>query len=102
MQVAICCALRSDVGGRAYFINDEETVTFREFVGGLARLQGLSIEKLRSMPYSLAMFIGRMMELGASLIFARKDPPLSRTMVRMIGREFTGDIIAWLTVTVAR
>ncbi len=86
---AICCALRSDAGGRAYFIHDDETVTFRTFVEGLARANGLSIDKLRSMPYGLAFFIGRMMEFFSSLTFAGKDPPLSRTMVRMIGREFT-------------
>lgn len=55
----------------------------------LADLQGLSIGGLKSISYRLAFTVGRLMELGASIRFSKDDPPLSRTMVRMIGREFT-------------
>jgi nucleoside-diphosphate-sugar epimerase len=88
---AIGCALTAETGGRAYFANDTETVTFREFVEGLAKLQGLSTDKLRSMPYGLAFFLGRIMEMGSAIMRSDRDPPLSRTMVRLIGREFTTD-----------
>lgn len=86
---AIECALERGPGGRAYFINDPETVIFRDFVRMVAGLEGLSIDKLPSMPYGLAFFAGRMLE-GAWVLLRRVgDPPLSRSMVRMIGREFT-------------
>jgi len=88
---AVGCVLAAETGGRAYFVNDTETVTFREFVNGLAKLQGLSTDKLRSMPYGLAFFLGRIMEMGAAIIRSDRDPPLSRTLVRLIGREFTTD-----------
>jgi len=88
---AIGCALAAETGGRAYFANDTETVTFREFVDGLAKLQGLSTDKLRSMPYGLAFFLGRIMEMGSAIMRSDRDPPLSRTMVRLIGRECTTD-----------
>jgi nucleoside-diphosphate-sugar epimerase len=84
---AIECALERGTGGRAYFINDRETQTFRELIKMVAASQGLSIDKLRSMPYRLAFTIGRAMELLATATFRKSDPPLSRSMVRMIGRE---------------
>jgi nucleoside-diphosphate-sugar epimerase len=87
-------ALEHGQGGRAYFIRDQEVKTFREFIGLIANSQGLSIEGLRSMPYWLAFTIGRVMEIFARLRFKKDDPPLSRSLVRMIGREFTVDDIA--------
>ncbi|MFN4228923.1 NAD-dependent epimerase/dehydratase family protein [Parvibaculum sp.] len=88
---ALICALQRGEGGKAYFVRDTDNTTFRAFVDGLARLQGLSIDKLRSVPYSVAFLMGRMMEIGARLRRSDQDPPLNRTMVRMIGREFTID-----------
>ncbi len=88
---AIDCALAREVGGRSFFVNDRHETTFREFIAMLAALQGLSIEPLRSMPYWAAFNIGRLMEFGAAIIGLKDDPPLSRTLVRMIGREFTTD-----------
>jgi hypothetical protein len=76
-------------GGHVFFIADQEKLTFREFVASLASVQGLSIEKLRSMPYGIASTLGRLMD--AVWVITRKDgdPPISRSMVRMIGREFS-------------
>jgi nucleoside-diphosphate-sugar epimerase len=86
---AIQCALERGEGGRAFFIKDQEGQTFRAFVASLASLQGLSIDKLRSMPYWLASAVGRL--LDAVWVVTRKhgDPPVSRSMMRVIGREFT-------------
>ena len=88
---ALICALDRGEGGRAYFVRDPDNTTFRAFIDGLAKLQGLSIDTLRSVPYGTAFFMGRMMELGARLRRSDQDPALTRTMVRMIGREFTID-----------
>src|SRR5580692_11838008 len=86
---AIQRALEHGTGGHAYFINDREKITFREFIKNIASLQNLSIEKLRSMPYGLAFAMARVMEVFATITFRKSDPPLSRSMVRMIGREFS-------------
>ncbi len=86
---AINCALASGTGGRAYFVNDEEKQTFREFIGMIASVQNLSIEKLRSIPYPLAFGLGRLMESLAAITFKKSDPPLSRSLVRMIVQAFT-------------
>jgi len=86
---AIQCALERGEGGRAFFIKDQEGQTFREFVASLANLQGLSIDKLRSMPYWLASAIGRLLDTIWAVTRKDGDPPISRSMIRMIGREFT-------------
>lgn len=86
---AVRLALDNGTGGRAYFINDRETTTFRDFIAKLAQLQGRSIKKVRSIPYGLAFTLGRLMEIGAALLRSDNDPPLTRSMIRMIGREMT-------------
>lgn len=88
---AVLGALERGTGGRAYFVNDPEATTFRAFIAMLAGHQGLSIKGIRSVPYPLAFTLGRLMEIGAVVRRAKDDPPLTRTMVRMIGREFTTD-----------
>ena len=86
---AVQCALERGEGGHAFFITDQKKLTFREFVASLASVEGLSIEKLRSMPYGIASTLGRLMD--AVWVITRKDgdPPISRSMIRMIGREFS-------------
>jgi nucleoside-diphosphate-sugar epimerase len=58
---AVQCALEKGAVGRAFFISDQEKLTFLEFVTSLASVQGLFIEKLRSMPYGIASALGRLM-----------------------------------------
>ena len=89
MIEAILCALDRGTGGRAYFINDQETLTFRDFVRMLASLEGLPIDRLPSMPYGAAFFVGHVLEGAWTMLLRPGDPPLSRSMVRMIGRAFT-------------
>jgi nucleoside-diphosphate-sugar epimerase len=86
---AVECALERGDGGRAFFISDRDTQTFREFVASLACLQGLSIDKLRSMPYWLASAVGRLLDTIWAATRRDGDPPISRSMMRMIGREFS-------------
>ncbi len=86
---AVQCALERGAGGRAYFINDRERQTFREFIAMLAGVQGLSIDRVPSMPYRLAFTLGGLLEAAWGVMLRKDDPPLSRSMVRMIGREFS-------------
>jgi nucleoside-diphosphate-sugar epimerase len=88
---AVQCALERGTGGRPYFVNDPDTITFRDFVAQHAHASGLSIDGLRSVPYRVAFTLGRIMETVAALRRSSDDPPLSRTMIRLIGREFTTD-----------
>lgn len=86
---AIECALERDAGGRAFFVADQDKQSFRAFVASLADVQGLSIDKLRSMPYRLASAVGRAMDAIWAVTQKEGDPPVSRSLIRMIGREFT-------------
>lgn len=88
---AIECALERGEGGRAYFIKDLEEQTFREFVASLANLQGLSIEGLHSMPYWSASALGRLLDAVWAVTGKDGDPPISRSMIRLIGRPFSVD-----------
>jgi nucleoside-diphosphate-sugar epimerase len=84
---AIQCALERGEGARAFFINDQEKQTLRAFMASLAGLQGLSIDRVRSMPYWLASTVGRLLEAIWTITRRKSDPPISRSLVRMIGRE---------------
>ena len=86
---AVLCAIGSDAGGRAYFINDRKPTTFRAFVTDIARSLGLDASRAPSLPYGVANGIGGVLETLWSLAGATSDPPLSRAMVRLIGRAFT-------------
>ena len=86
---AVQCAFERGTGGRAYFVADREPTTFRAFVAAIAGVNGLSIDRLRSVPYGLAFTFGRIMEILAAVRFSKVDPPMSRSLARMIGREFT-------------
>jgi nucleoside-diphosphate-sugar epimerase len=86
---AIQCALERGKGARDFFIKAQEGQTFRDFVASLASLQGLSIDKLRSMSYWLASAVGRLLNAVWVVTRRRGDPPVSRSMIRMLGREFT-------------
>jgi nucleoside-diphosphate-sugar epimerase len=75
---AVQCALEQGAGGRAYFVNDQESTTFRAFIASLAGLQGLSIDGIKSVHYPIAFTIGRFMEIGSAVLSRKNDPPLSR------------------------
>ena len=86
---AVECALEHGAGGQAFFITDPEKQTFREFIASLANLQGLSIDTLRSMPYWFASTVGRVLDAVWTITQRKGEPPISRSMMRMIGREFS-------------
>jgi nucleoside-diphosphate-sugar epimerase len=85
----VVAALGATVGGRPYFINDADVTTFRDFATTIASAIGLDISRSRSMSYGVAWQLARVMEVLWALGGAREDPPLSRSMVRLIGRPFT-------------
>lgn len=86
---ALLCALERGRGGGGYFINDPEPTTLRGFLTDLATALGLKIDRAPSLPYGVAWALGAVMEGWARLTHAKTDPPMSRTMVRLIGRPFT-------------
>ena len=55
---AVQCALERGTGGRPVLRQRPRSVTFRDFVAGLAEVDGLSIDGLRSVPYRIAFTLG--------------------------------------------
>lgn len=84
---AILAAERSS-GGQAYFLSDGDVIQFRQWVTTLLHLAGVKPGQL-SIPRWLAWNVARLME-SIWKITRRKDaPPITRTMIRLIGQELT-------------
>lgn len=84
---AILAAERSS-GGQAYFLSDGDVVQFRRWVTTLLQIVGIKPSRL-SIPKWVAWNVARLME-SIWRITRRKDiPPITRTMVRLIGQELT-------------
>lgn len=86
---ALICALDKGAGGAAYFINDAEPATLRGFLTDVGAALGLDVSRSPSFPYGVAWTLATLMEFWARLRRSSDDPPMSRTMVRLIGRRFT-------------
>lgn len=72
--------------GNAYFVADDDAVSFRAFVEGFVGAGAL--DRIRSVPFWVAWQIGGLMQTAANLGLLR-DPPLTRQLVRLIGKPFT-------------
>jgi len=84
---AILAAERSP-GGQAYFLSDGDVVQFRQWVTTLLQIAGVKPGRL-STPRWVAWNGAGLME-SIWKITRRKDvPPITRTMVRLIGQELT-------------
>jgi len=81
-------AARKGENGGIYFLTDGGTVSVRDFLSALIRTQGVT-PGARSMPYGLAMFLGRVIEAVWRLLGLKSHPPLQRTSVLLIGQEVT-------------
>ncbi|MBW4473896.1 MAG: NAD-dependent epimerase/dehydratase family protein [Stenomitos rutilans HA7619-LM2] len=84
---AILAAERSS-GGKAYFLGDDEQVQFREWVTQLLAIAGVAPGNL-SVPYGFAWNAAGLLETIWKLTHRAGVPPLTRTMVRLIGQGFT-------------
>lgn len=84
---AILAAERSP-GGQAYFLSDGDVVQFRRWVTTLLQTVGVNPGRL-SIPRWVAWKVAGFIE-AIWKITRRKDiPPITRTMVRLIGQELT-------------
>jgi nucleoside-diphosphate-sugar epimerase len=77
--------------GRVYFVTDDDTVVFREFVSELLETQGLEPPR-RSIPVPLANAIAAASETAWRKLPLRGEPPLTRFVVWVSSQECTIDI----------
>lgn len=84
---AILAAERSP-GGQAYFLSDGDVVQFRTWVTTLLQIAGVKPGKL-SIPRWVAWNVAGLIETTWRITWRKDVPPITRTMVRLIGQELT-------------
>lgn len=88
---AAMLAANSNRGGVAYFVSDGEDGTLRQVVSDLLATQNTPAPH-GTVPFSVAWFMARMLEMLWRGLTLKGEPPLTRQMLRMIGLPFTLDI----------
>jgi nucleoside-diphosphate-sugar epimerase len=84
---AILAAQRSS-GGQAYFLSDGDVVQFRQWVTTLLHIAGVKPGRL-SIPRWMAWNAAGLIEMIWKIAKLKGIPPITRTMVRLIGQELT-------------
>jgi nucleoside-diphosphate-sugar epimerase len=85
---AIELALTRGEGGKAYFVLDDGTRSYREFIAALARTQGVELGN-RSIPSGLARTSAAVVEGVWRLLGLRRTPPLTRFAAAMMACSVT-------------
>lgn len=88
---ALIMASEKSESGTAYFVSDDRDYVFREFFQEILSKKGISLPK-RSVPFYIAWLIAPLVETVWKIFDKKSEPPLSRQMVRMIGKPFTLNI----------
>jgi nucleoside-diphosphate-sugar epimerase len=83
-------AAESGRGGEIYFLTDGEPVQVRTFVSALLQSQGVHAPE-RSIPHWLARLTAWAVEGVWRLFRLRRNPPVTRVAVKLIGEEVTVD-----------
>ncbi len=87
---ALQLALTRGDGGRAFFVVDDGVTTYREFLGALAKTQGVDLGT-RSLPGSAARAAARVIEGSYRLFRVKRAPPMTTFAVAMLSTEVTID-----------
>ncbi|MEQ9364148.1 MAG: NAD-dependent epimerase/dehydratase family protein [Leptospirales bacterium] len=81
-------ALDRGAGGKAYFITDDETTTFREFLTALVQTAGVT-PPAKSVSGKLARGLSIVVEGVWKLLGIKKEPPLTRFAAAIMSSECT-------------
>ena len=81
------------VGGKTYFISNDEPVTQGRIIGGLLEAAGVSVE-IQSISPHLALAAGTLLETGWKLFGLKSDPPLTRWSAEHLSTAHWYDISA--------
>lgn len=91
----VCHALELAVekgrGGEAYFVSDGTDTTLKGLISGLLRTRGIEPPRA-SAPLPVAWVMASMMEWVWRTFSRQGEPPITRQMLRLIGKPFTLDI----------
>ncbi|MCR9142465.1 MAG: NAD-dependent epimerase/dehydratase family protein [bacterium] len=81
-------ALTKGDGGKTYFITDDETTTFREFLTSLVQTRGVT-PPAKSIPGKIARALSVLVEGVWTILRLRKEPPLTRFAAAIMSAECT-------------
>ncbi|MFN3549230.1 MAG: NAD-dependent epimerase/dehydratase family protein [Mesorhizobium sp.] len=88
---ALVLAADHGSGGQAWFVSDGEDTTLKSFLTRLLESRGVT-PKDRAVPFGLAWTMAGVMGAAWRILRRKGEPPITRQMLRLIGRDFTVDI----------
>lgn len=81
-------AVRKGHGGESYFIADDDELPFAQVVNDLLATRDLA-PVAKSAPFAVAWGAATLLETVWRILRLKGKPPVTRQMLRMIGKEFT-------------
>lgn len=75
-------------GGEAYFIADDEQSTLKGFISSLLSTRGVNVSD-KAVPFGMAWMMAGLMGAVWRLLRLKGQPPITRQMLRLIGKPFT-------------
>ncbi|UPG89438.1 NAD-dependent epimerase/dehydratase family protein [Luteibacter aegosomaticola] len=88
---AMLLAAEKGRGGQSYFVTDGDDISFAQVVNDLLATRGLPPTD-KSAPFAVAWPMAAVLETVWRVFRLKGQPPITRQMLRMIGKEFTLDI----------
>jgi nucleoside-diphosphate-sugar epimerase len=93
IDVVLAAALRRDLGGEAFNVMDEvdqRPPCVRDVFEAIARAAELPPPRIQ-LPYAAAMVLAKTIEFGFSAVKAKKKPPLTPFVVKILTRDVVYD-----------
>lgn len=85
---ALLLAVDRGRGGEAYFVSDGENGTLKSVISALLATRGV-VPKDRAVPFRLAWMMAGVMGAAWRMLGRSGEPPITRQMLRLIGKPFT-------------
>ncbi|RTL72813.1 MAG: NAD-dependent epimerase/dehydratase family protein [Hyphomicrobiales bacterium] len=85
---ALLLAAERGRGGQAYFVSDGRDGTLKGVISALLETRGVH-PKDRSVPFGMAWFMAGLMGAAWRALNLKGEPPITRQMLRLIGKDFT-------------
>ena len=85
---ALLLAVDRGRGGEAYFVSDRENGTLKSVVSALLATRGV-VPKDRAVPFRMAWMMAGIMGAAWRVLGRDGEPPITRQMLRLIGKPFT-------------
>lgn len=85
---ALQLAAESGHGGQSYFVTDAESGTLKSVIGGFLETRNIKVPD-KSVPFGVAWLLAGIMGVVWRLFGLKGEPPITRQMLRLIGKPFT-------------